>query len=817
MPRRPETRAMARHYRAGRFEIHPSSRALHENGAPVELGSRAFDLLVALVESRDRVLSKRELLGMGWPGLVVEENTLQVQISLLRKRLGQRSIATVPSRGYRFVLPVTVEGDASGAPAASAAAAALSLPTPRTRFVGRADALANGLRFLEQGGLLTLTGPGGSGKTRLAIELSHRLQARGEPVWFVDLSFVQEAGQFVAAIASALDIRERPVSPIHDLLVQQLRQTRGVLVLDNCEQVIASVSEIVAELSPCRDTLRILATSRQPLRVAGEQIYPVRSMTLATSRDVAAISASEAVQLFVDRTRLLVPSFDVDAGNARDVAEVCERLDGIPLAIELAAARMKILSARQLGERLNQRFKLLVGGDRALPRQQTLLASMQWSYELLEPDEQRTLRALSVFDNGCTLESAAAVCGAADEYTTMELLTGLYDKSLLDVDSASRETRYRMLQTVRHYAGDALTEAGEGDAVRSLHLQHMVALARRVVPRIQAPLNGEATQQLRGEQENVLAALASARSLPGGAMAALRLAGVLWPYWLATSQLQLGDAFTREAITIADAADAPDADADVDRALALLGLGNIAFYRGRYREALDLAEQSLRRCRRVDEPGLMAFVLKLLAGSHHAVGEDRLALEYYQATLEIADQIGDATLQASAYNNLAEVHRGLGDLASARIAYGQAIDIGVRADDLDKVSFISCNLARLLAMTGASPEAMRVLREAHGIATRLELRRVGDEIIDIAAGLASLRGEHARAARLNGASLAVMRESGSQREPLDEAFMAPLIAATRRALGDGFDPLRDDGARLPYASAMAEVGVWLNSAPVPDA
>ena len=501
---------MASYYRAGRFEIHPARRAIHEDGAPVDLGSRAFDLLVALVEARDRVLSKRELLRMGWPGLVVEENTLQVQISLLRKRLGQRSIATVPSRGYRFVLPVTVEGEHAAAGPTPPPAASISLPSPRTRFVGRDDALAACLRLLDAGGLLTLTGPGGSGKTRLAIELAQRLRARGEPVWFVDLSFVEEADQFVAAVASTLDVRERPVSTVRDLLIQQLSATRGVLVLDNCEQVVGPVSAVVAELASVRDALKIVATSRQPLRVAGEQIYPVRSLTLPVSHGLDDVLAAEAVQLFADRTRLHCPGFEIDASNALAVSVVCERLDGIPLAIELAAARMKILSVQQLGERLNQRFRLLVGGDRALPRQQTLLASMQWSYELLEADEQRTLRALGVFDNGCTLEAASAICGAGDEYATMELLTGLYDKSLLEVDGSARETRYRMLQTVRSYAEDALAEANEADPVRSLHLEHFVRLAQRLVPRIQAPMDEEATQRLRGDQENLLAALAKA-------------------------------------------------------------------------------------------------------------------------------------------------------------------------------------------------------------------------------------------------------------------------------------------------------------------
>ena len=813
---------MASYYRAGRFEIHPSLRAVHEDGVPVEVGSRAFDLLVALVESRDRVLSKRELLRMGWPGLVVEENTLQVQISLLRKRLGQHSIATVPSRGYRFVLPVAIE-EGPPAPQPAAAIASILPPAPRTRFVGRADTLADCIRLVGVGGLLTLTGPGGSGKTRLAIELSHRLRHSGHPVWFVDLSFVQDADQLIAAVASTLGIREQPASPIRDLLVERLRRTQGVLVLDNCEQVTGPVAAIVDALGPLSGAPSIVATSRQPLRVSGEQIYPLRSLALPASHDLDAVVASEAVQLFADRTRLLVPDFEINASNAVAVAVICERLDGIPLAIELAAPRMKILSAQQLGERLGQRFKLLVGGDRTLPRHQTLLASMQWSYELLSAEEQRTFRALSVFDNGCTLESATEICGAADEYAAMETLTGLYDKSLLEVDNSAPETRYRMLQTVRQYANDAMTAAGEGDAVRSIHLDHFDRLARRLVPRNQIPLHGQAMQRLRAEQDNLRAALAEARSLPRGGIAALRLAGALWPYWLATSQLELGHGFMREALAIADGGTdvegdgngTADAGQGAERALTLLGMGNIAFYRGRYREALDLAEQALGLCRRDEQPGLMAFALKLLAGSHHAVGEDQLALEHYRSTLHIADELGDAPLQASAHNNLAEVHRGLGDLESAKVAYAKAIDIGLRAHALDKVSFISCNLSRLLATSGALPQAIVALRDAHEIAERLELRRVGDTIIDVAAGLAALNNDDAVAARLNGASLAMMQESGSRREPLDEAFMAPLIAGARRALGDAFDPLRAAGGRLSYRSAMKEAGHWLSGSRTP--
>ena len=486
-------------YRFASSELRPAERQLLVDGTPTALGARAFDLLVALIERRDRVVDKAELFETVWPGLVVEENNLQVQVSSLRKLLGPNAIATVPGRGYQFVAALAPDVPRTARVAAGVTATnPNNLPHSRTRFIGREKALDDCASLLRDTRLLTLSGIGGCGKTRLAQELAHRqLDAFPDGVWFVDLGPVQEARRVSATVATTMGMKDLSDESLARL-AEHLKWRQTLVVLDSCEHVIDAAVESAETLLGSCGALKIVATSREALGMAGEQIFAVRSLSLPATTDLDEMQRSEAVRLFVDHARLVLPDFAVDERNAAAIAEICRRLDGIALAIELAAARVRVLSVDEIRVRLDDRFRLLTGGNRAMPRHQTLHATMQWSHDHLTSREQRLFRRLAVFAGGCTLPAAVDVAGdAADEYDALECLTALHDKSLLMVDRDTQaQPRYRMLETVRQYAEERLNEAGEGDEVRNRHLLHYVALGERAAPDLNGPASGRVVRCL---------------------------------------------------------------------------------------------------------------------------------------------------------------------------------------------------------------------------------------------------------------------------------------------------------------------------------
>jgi predicted ATPase/DNA-binding winged helix-turn-helix (wHTH) protein len=533
---------MTDRYRFDRFELAVAERQVTIGGAPAAVGARAFDLLLALLERRDRVVAKSELLDLVWPGLVVEENNLQVHVSALRKLLGADAIATVAGRGYRFTTRLLAEANGPAAVGAKPAAALTNLPQPRTRFIGREAALADCARLLATSRLITLSGIGGCGKTRLAQELARQqLDAFTDGVWFVDLAPLQDGERVAAVIATTLGVADIDGASLESRLAEHVTTRRLLIVLDNCEHVIDAVVAIVETLLAAGPSLQLVATSREAFGIAGEQIYPVRSLALPASAELESIQASEAVRIFIDRAGLVEPGFALDGANAPVVAEICRRLDGIALAIELAAARVAVLSVDEIRTRLDDRFRLLTGGGRALPRHQTLQATMHWSYDHLSAAEKELFRRLSVFSGGCTLAAAVQIAAADDEYAVLALLTALHDKSLLTVDrEAGARPRYRMLETVRQYAQERLGESGEGDAIRSRHLHYCVALAEEIAPYYLDARLAEALSLQRGEQENLLAAHAWCEHDPDGAALGLRLAAASWPYWRSSDQYERG-------------------------------------------------------------------------------------------------------------------------------------------------------------------------------------------------------------------------------------------------------------------------------------
>lgn len=531
--------------RFGHFEIRPAQRQLLVDGAPATLGARAFDLLLALAERRERVVPKAELLDIVWPRVIVEENNLQVHVSALRRLLGPRAIATIPGRGYRFTAATCDDANLQVTPTAPAPALASAapahnlLPADRTLF-GRDNDLAELAQALPRQRLLTVAGAGGIGKTRLAqAAASAALDSgyfSGGAAW-VELAPLADAGLLAPTIARAVAVTLDAVDPI-ERQAQLAERIAGrctgrplLLVLDNCEHLVAAVATLTQALLDAAPTLHLLVTSQVPLRLGAERVW--RLGPLAVDGGSEAVEAggaatgglhageSAAVSLFVERVRSLQPAFRLDGGSRTDAADVCRRLDGIPLAIELAASRVPLLGVAGLRERLDKaagdatrpgaRLRVLGSGSRNAPqRQQTLAAALEWSHALLDDDERRVLRRLGVFAGGFSLGLLHGVAGDPgddDEWALLDVLGALVDKSLVSVDPGP-VPRYRLLESTRAFALDRLDAAGECAAVRERHADAVSALLDEIEARRWTERTDHLEAQLVPELDNLRAALA---------------------------------------------------------------------------------------------------------------------------------------------------------------------------------------------------------------------------------------------------------------------------------------------------------------------
>lgn len=457
----------------GHFELRRTERELLCDGQPVPLGARAFDVLLALIDQRERVLSKDELLDAVWPGLVVEEANVQVQVSALRKALGAGAVATIPGRGYRFTAPLDTPG-------AQAVAARDAPAAPQSPMFGRDDDLAALAAALARHRLITVLGPGGIGKTALARAAAEPVRAGGglAVVW-VDLTPVADARQVAGATAQALQISLRAQDDPLPSLVKALQSTRALLVLDNADRVVDGVAPLARALLAGAPGVRLLVTSQAPLHIDGERVFRLEPLAVPEAGTPAREALGYgAVALFVDQAQAVARRFTLRDDNCDAVVELCRHLDGIALAIKLAAARLPLLGLDGLQAGLAERFQLLRSEDRGLPtRQQTLMAALDWSYGLLAPAEQTVFRRLGVFVGGFTLELATAMLHepAQDAWDVIDRIGVLVERSLVALDDGE-PTRYRLLESARHYALLQLDQAGERQAMRQRHARALLAL-----------------------------------------------------------------------------------------------------------------------------------------------------------------------------------------------------------------------------------------------------------------------------------------------------------------------------------------------------
>lgn len=536
----------------GPFRLLAARHELLAQGVPVAIGQRALDVLFVLVRRHGELVSKDELMREVWPGVVVEENNLAVHISALRRILGKTVegksyLQTVAGRGYRFVAPVMQEAAARiAAPSAAAKPAqdetakdaAHNLPQPLSRLIGRGAELGVLHARLENHRLVTLTGAGGVGKTRLAIESARgALPAYPDGAWLVSLAPIRELVAAVAAEVLGLGHAGDSVAA----LAAALKSKRLLLVLDNCEHVIAECAQLVETLMQACPQVSILATSREPLAIAGESVFRVPSLPAPDAADGVTADAARrfpAVEMFVERAVALGEGFTLTDQNAATIAAICRRIDGIPLAIELAAPRLRVLSERQLASGLDERFGLLTGGSRtAMPRHQTLQALIAWSYELLSDAEQQMLRRCSLFAGSTALASIIAVAADDDigsaqigSVHALDLVTSLVEKSLILADRQDDETRYRLPESTRYFAQDKLDAAGEGDR-RGMHARHFVARFTQAAQAWETSASEPWLSRYGADVDNLRAALAWAFGADGSRELGLELVGCTHAIW----------------------------------------------------------------------------------------------------------------------------------------------------------------------------------------------------------------------------------------------------------------------------------------------
>lgn len=786
-----------------RFELHPAERRFLAGGVVHPLTPRAFDLLVAFVERAGGLWSKDELLDRVWPGLVVEENNLQVQVSTLRKLLGQGAIETVAGHGYRFTPAVIAEE--TPAPAERRH----NLPLALTRFIGRMREIDECAGLLARSRLLTITGFGGMGKTRFALQMAEGCLAEyPDGVWSVELAALTDANLVVSEIAQVLEVREQAKRSLLDSIATFLRDRRLLLVLDNCEHLLHECSRVAHRLLQVAGGLVVLATSREPLRIAGETTYALSSLSFPehlSEVSLADLARSDAVSLFVERARAVQHDFELTAGNASAVAEICHRLDGIPLAIELAAARVRVLSVEGVAQRLDQRFRLLKVADPTVPaRQQTLEATIDWSYSLLNRQEKALFARLAAFTAGWTLEAAEDVGNAADieRWEILDLHGNLVERSLI---VAGVDARYRFLESVRLYAQGRLAESGDEAAARTRHLASFVALAN-AGPLTAGPHEETAVARLNAERENLRAAYQWAIGDGGDPVSALRLVSPIG-FWLCMNYFELGTPILSDLLARPEVA-----SWNPVRFHGVATAAFLSYHRGRYPDAKRYAQEAVAIARQLAEEQLVASSLVLLGEACHGLGERAEALRHLREAAMFARRAGDPLVSWATVNTLAEVLSSDGDRDSATPLYEEAFGIARTVGSRNLIIVGLLNLARV-ALTGSDAgRGGALLREALPIFEEMGGERNLHILLFFSAGLASLHGEWERAARFVGASDRDLERMSMRREPADEAALAPMLAAIRRSLGNvEYAAAEAAGRALQRPQAARELRVWLEA------
>jgi predicted ATPase/DNA-binding SARP family transcriptional activator len=761
----------------------------------------------------------------------------------------ERELAVAPSAATQEAYGRVLRVGAPARPPLPPRPANTNLPVPLTGFVGREAALAEVGRLLGAARLVTLTGPGGCGKTRLALEAATNLLDRyPNGVWWADLAALADPLLVPQAVATALGVREQPGRPLPELLVEYLRAKQSLLLLDNCEHLVGACAQLAEHwLGACPD-LHILATSREALRTGGEITWPVPSLGLPEAQPsppVEELSRYEAIRLFVERAATVLPTFRLTAANGSTVAQICRRLDGLPLAIELAAARVRVLHVEQIAARLDDALRLLTAGRRtALPRHQTLRAALDWSHALLSDRERVLFRRLAVFTGGFTLEAAEAVCAGEglEADGVLELLAHLVDKSLVAVTQEGA-TRYRVLETVRHYALGKLREAGEAQAARRRHGSFFLRLAEAAEPALTSAERGSWLARLEAEHDNLRASLGWSLER-GETETALRLAGALSWFWRFQAHASEGRRWLEAALAQGSAGPAPEEARQRPphppsaagrqpperrlRAKALLGAGSLAIVQGDFAGARSRLEESVALWRELGEKRSLAHALSILGvmsgdpGAARAYGAESVALmravgntwdlawslvflglattrlgdaaraqPLYEESLALFRETGDKWASGLPLVGLGWVAFLLGDYAAAGAWFERAVSLGREQQDTWFTASSLLYLGHMVQLQGDNRRALALFRESLGLCGKVGDRRGVAESVVGCAMVAASQGNLFQAARLFAATEA----------PL--AALQPLVASALRIWDRALAHIRAQLDADQFAAAWA--------------
>jgi len=706
-----------------------------------------------------------------------------------------------------------------------------TLPVHLSGFIGREREIAAVRALLVNARLLTLTGVGGSGKTRLAAEIAEREATAGanpaeatapattadadavpasatiaaapamgaaERVAWVELASVGEPSLIADRVCAALEIREQPGRSAQEALLEVLRTRELLLVLDNCEHVVDAAAELTDVLLRGCPGLRVLATSREALGVAGEVAWLVPPLSLPNSTDTATIAQAESVQLFCDRARAVLPSFELHASNAVAVADICRRLDGIPLAIELAAARLRVLSAEQIRDRLDDCFRLLTTKSRtALPRHRTLRAVIDWSYTLLNEEERTLLARLSVFAGTFDLDAVEAVCSCEVIEDVLDPLSALVDKSLVELHEVRGSARYRLLETVRRYAAEHLEEAGETNRLRQAHLEHYVQLAEQYYSRLSDnPRLREWMDELDAEHDNLRAALDWSHRTPAQSQRCIRLAGALWWFWFYRVLWREGLYWLEEVLRFAEADSAPGLLTRVQH-----GAGLLAYLLGDNTRAEAQLERALTSAKAVNDQrqlGLVQATLVHVRAGHYTVPAEREAsLALGREALGLANRYGTAWDKAFtstiAVGYCAHL---LGRLDEADASYATAEVHWRELESEWGLALVLWARSGLASQRGDTDAALALGRSALPYVKTLRDPWTTARALTGLAGIISRRGDHVRATRILAHADRLREVAGAEVQTFERGEYGALINALREKLGSHFEQCWSEGGAL---------------------
>ncbi|MGO9180988.1 MAG: ATP-binding protein [Candidatus Limnocylindrales bacterium] len=714
-----------------------------------------------------------------------------------------------PERLYQLVVPGM---PAEFPPLSTLDATPNNLPTQLTSFVGRGREVAEARQLLAGTHLLTLTGPGGTGKTRLSLQLAADVSEEfPDGVFFVPLASVTDPRHLAPAILLSVGLQDSDARAPEERLTEYLRDRRALLVLDNFEQ-LTGAAPVVAELLRAAANVRVLVTSRAALHVSGEQEYQVPPLGLPDPHDAlgpAALSQYEAVALFIERAVAVRPDFQVTNDNAPAVAEICARLDGLPLAIELAAARIKLLPPQALLVRLGHRLDLLAGGARDLPeRQQTLRGAIAWSHELLSEASRRLFARFSIFVGGCTLEAAEEVCGPGLGIDVLEGLADLVDQSLVRQDEVDGEPRFAMLATIREFGLERLVSSGEADAKAGGHASAYLSLAERAAPELTRSQQKSWLDRLGREYDNLRAAMTWSIE-HGAAETGLRIGAALWRFWQMRGLLREGAEWLDQLLAMPHAADHPEA-----RAAALEAAGGVAYWRGDMETAAAFYEARLELRRSLGDRAAIANALYNASFPYIVskldVPRGRLRLD---EGLAIQRELGDGAAVARSLWALGNALYFGDELEQARDVLRECVAMLRRLDDPFSLAWALHTLGLTWSRLGDTKRAAGPWREAlEGFASAHDLSGIALILGDLST-LAVACDDPVRALRLAGAASQLVASGG-----IDLATLVDRIEG-REALGTGMLDEAAVAAALAEGRAMtAEQAVedargWLASLP----